>query len=287
METSLPTAARACEFCGRPLKRKRVTLFGKEKDVACFGSCDCDRAAEKLESFGPVWHETTKSDHRCPMCGCTMGLDGFTGYVSTCPQCGYECVFGSDRERVEADRAAERAMMRGSILADTGVPRLYWTVEPDYELAGRVMRGKGLYITGGNGTYKTLKAASVAMAFAELGKSVRFASSIRLLSDFKDTYGTSRSEDDVFEELNRCDLLVVDDLGKENQTSWASSMLYAVIDGRYGSAKPIVVTTNYSEDELAARLSGTFDESTAKAIVSRLCEMTEKMVLDGPDRRLQ
>lgn len=273
----------ACGFCGEPLKVIEVSLFGKAREVACYGSCGCEMSRQRLERLEPqekVRHPTT---HRCPMCGGSMAIWSFPGYVSACAWCGYECVFKSD-----LDARREEAMMLGKpLLEGTGVPRLFWDVEPDYARADEMVRGgKGLFITGGTGTAKSLTAAAVAKAYAERGCKVRFVSSVRLLTDFKDAYGTSKPEGVVFDELTGCDLLVIDDLGKENATSWAATMLYSVIDGRYGAMRPLVVTTNYTEGELVAKMAGAYDDTTARAMVSRIVEMTERLVLDGEDRRL-
>lgn len=287
MSDSASTTERLCEHCRQPLKVIRVQWFGKPREVACYGSCGCQRSRERLESFGPTVRASEATPHRCPMCGGTMRLDLFTGRVSDCPWCGYSCVFESDLEAWRETLGMERRIAEGGILAGTGVPELYWDVAPDYALADRIQAtGRGLYIVGGNGTYKTLTASAVAKAYAERGRSVRFASSIRLLSNFKDAYGGEKTEGQVFDELNGCDLLVIDDLGKENPTGWAASMLYQVIDGRYGSRRPVVVTTNYTGGALAARLAQAMDESTARALMSRLFEMTSEVVMDGPDRRL-
>lgn len=284
MNATASTTAK-CNFCGKPLVVREITLFGKHFSAPFYGSCGCDMSAERLESFGPVNPSPRPSGHRCPMCGGSMLLDGRTGYVSDCPDCGYSSVFRDDLAAHEAERRAEG---KSSPLEGTGVPRLYWDADPDYEMAQRIMEtGKGYFISGsGSGTNKTLTAARIAKAYAEVGRAVRFLRSNDLLNQFKDAYGSNRPESEVFDELNGCDLLVIDDMGKENGTSWATSMLYAVVDGRYGGMKPVVVTTNYSEGQLVAKLAEEFDDSTARAIVSRLVEMTEKVVLDGPDRRL-
>lgn len=283
MQQATPSTTADCPYCGVALKRKDVTIFGKARTVTCFGSCGCAKSAEKLAQFGSPSGPSV-SGHRCPTCGGSMTLDGRTGYVSDCPWCGYSCVFSSDLDAHNEGVAMSR---KSSVLEGTGVPELFWDVEPDEEMAARIAEtGVGLYVTGGNGTAKTLMAAAISKAYAEAGRKVRFASSVKMLSEFRDSYGGERSEADVFAELNGCDLLVVDDMGKENPTSWAATMLYAVIDGRYGSGRPVVVTTNYSEGELVARMAKASDESTARALMSRLMEMTEKVVLDGPDRRL-
>ena len=287
MSFSASTTARRCEFCGEELVTTEVVLFGVTREVTCYGSCGCQRSRERLESFGPLERTHSFSGHRCPKCGGSMNLDDATGYVSDCPWCGHSMVFKSDLDAYREGRRVERAVRSGGVLSGTGVPELFWDVEPDYSAADEIDdTGRGLYIRGGNGTAKTLMAAAIAKAYAERGKAVRFASSVKLLADFKDTYGTSKSEAEVFDDLNGCDLLVIDDMGKENPTSWAATMLYAVIDGRYGSKRPVVVTTNYTEGALAARLAQAMDESTARALMSRLFEMTREVVLDGPDRRL-
>lgn len=274
-----------CEFCGRTLSARTVTVLGKAVTAACYGSCGCDRSAEKLERMGPIHPHHEPSGHRCPKCGASMLLDGATGYVSDCPECGHSMVFAADlRDHLVEDSMARKR----SALEGTGCPRLYWDVAPDYERAAEIMRtGKGYFITGRNsGTCKTLEAAAIAKAYAESVKTVRFLNVTKLLTQFKDAYGNNRPESEVFDELESCDLLVIDDMGKENATSWASTILYAVIDGRYGEMKPVIVTSNYSEGELIAKLAETYDDSSARAIVSRMCEMTEKVVMDGPDRRL-
>lgn len=232
---------------------------------------------------------STRISHRCPACGHgPMSIDeGPRDYVSECPECGYTCVFKSDLVEHNAEARARRLRERGGALAAAGVPALFHDVEPDKELARRILEtGKGLYLQGGNGTYKTLKAASVAKAFVERGMAVRFVSSAMLMSGFRDAMGGGKTEERLYAELNGCELLVIDDLGKENPTTWASTLLFTVIDGRYGSGRwRVVVTSNYSKAALADRLAAGGDESAARAIVSRLFEMTEKIDLGNNDAR--
>jgi len=286
LQAILNTADRKCEFCGKPLYLTPVDFGGRVENVPSYGSCGCRRSKEKLDGFGPSGRAYLNTSHRCPICGGNMQLDAYSGRVSDCPWCGYSCVFSGDLgDYNDGIRLSHRA--KGNILEGTGVPELFWSVEPDGERADAIeSTGKGFYIVGGNGTAKTLMAAAIAKALAERGWNVRFAATTKMLSQFKDTYGSMKSELDVLDELCGCDLLVIDDLGKENPTSWASSMLYTVIDGRYGAKRPIVVTTNFHEDELIGRIARSSDESTAKAMVSRLHEMTDVVHMDGPDRRL-
>ena len=275
-----------CEYCDEPLDVKTVEIRGKRIGVPCFGSCGCYRSKEKLASFGQSGYNYSPTNHRCPVCGETMMLDGRLRVLSDCPRCGYSCVFSSDLNAVNVDRVMMRQESAGGILAGTGVPSKFWGVDPDLGRATKIeATGKGFFIVGGVGTAKTLMAASIAKALAERGWSVRFASTVKMLTEFKDSYGGERTEGEIFDELSKCDLLIIDDLGKENPTSWAASMLYTIIDNRYGENRAVIVTTNLEEDALAQRMAQASDISTAQAILSRLHEMTHKLVLGGPDRR--
>ena len=53
-----------------------------------------------------------------------------------------------------------------------------------------------------------------------------------------------------FEKLCSYQLLILDDFGMERDTSFALETVYDVIDGRYLSGKPLIVTTNLTLDEL-------------------------------------
>ena len=211
----------------------------------------------------------------CRACGgATHGEPFIGGVVTVCDECG-DCVVYSD------DCAASDPVSKARI------PERYRDVEPDFKAFEKIYRmGRGLYFQGPNGTGKTRAASAIALAFIARSKSVYFTSGSRTLSQLRDAMRSDEAEADVFAELTTPDLLVVDDLGKENQTAWAVSMIYMAIDDRYSTCKPVVITSNYSKRELVARLSQDGDRSAAEAIVSRLSEMTVKVEMGGEDRRL-
>lgn len=53
-------------------------------------------------------------------------------------------------------------------------------------------------------------------------------------------------------------LLVLDDLGVENPTDWASEQLYLILDARYDAQLPTILTSNRPANHLDERLVSRF-----------------------------
>lgn len=146
--------------------------------------------------------------------------------------------------------------------------------------------GEGLYFSGNNGTGKTHLAVAIALELINRGTPVICMTSIKLLQEIRRTYDKNRnvSEYEILQTYKEVDLLVIDDLGQENITEWSLTMLYDIINDRYERCLPTVVTTNLSDRELIKAWSRASDW-TARAIVSRLHEMTMGVTMNGRDRR--
>ncbi len=151
-----------------------------------------------------------------------------------------------------------------------GIPLKYLARESDlHGHAAEVYGGKSLYVWGPNGTGKSTFAANLSRALVNMGRTVLFRNSKLLTEEIKGTF--SGDADGILERCYGVDVLVIDDLGKEQPTDYSLSMLYAVIEARYGDMKPVVVTSNHRRGQLVERWAPV-DESTARAIASRLCE---------------
>ena len=117
-------------------------------------------------------------------------------------------------------------------------------------------RGDGLYIEGTNGTGKTHLAAAIALQLIHEGVPVICKTSSDLLLDIKKSFdGDGARESDVLDIYKKVDLLIIDDLGKEQCSDWSMSTLYSILNDRYEDMKPTIVTTNYSESGLIAALT--------------------------------
>ena len=50
--------------------------------------------------------------------------------------------------------------------------------------------------------------------------------------------------------LGDYDLLIIDDLGVERSTEYSMEQMFSIVDSRYRSGRPLIVTTNLKLDEL-------------------------------------
>lgn len=77
-----------------------------------------------------------------------------------------------------------------------------------------------------------------------------------------------------------------EDLGKEQCTDWSVSTLYSILNDRYEDMKPTIITTNYNADELVRALTPKGGDGTkARAIISRLREVSTVITMAWPDYR--
>ena len=94
---------------------------------------------------------------------------------------------------------------------------------------------------------------------------VRITNFARILNELSSCF-SGRNE--VVDKLCRYPLLIIDDFGMERGTEYALEQIYNIVDSRYRSRKPLIVTTNLTLDEIR------HPQDTAHArIYDRLLEM--------------
>ena len=106
-----------------------------------------------------------------------------------------------------------------------------------------------LLFSGSPGCGKTFLSCLIGMELIRKGNFVLYTSLQDMLDVFEgEKFGRDKNADtDIFLE---CDLLIIDDLGAEFQSSFSSSCLYHVINSRINTKKPFIISTNYSVGEI-------------------------------------
>ena len=194
------------------------------------------------------------------------------------------------RHYLEDRYGKEEAARREKALSRAGIPRRYWAAEADRpEFAEYIASfagngGAGLYIHGGVGAGKTHAASAMARLFAEAGYDVAFTTAKGMLERVKATFDEGGTEAAVAR-YAKCDVLVLDDLGKEDATEWSVGTVFSVLDARYEDMRPTIVTSNYAPGALADRLARRGERVTAEAIASRISQTCRPVYLGGRDRR--
>lgn len=103
--------------------------------------------------------------------------------------------------------------------------------------------GKGLLLYGNVGTGKTFVAAAIANALVDKGVPVMVTNFARISNKLQESFEGKQA---YLDSLNRFDLLVIDDLATERRTEYMQEIVFNVIDERYRSGLPMIITTNLS-----------------------------------------
>lgn len=198
------------------------------------------------------------------------------------------------REKQEAEEKERRHIEKVQRLKLTGFTdwaMQNWTFEqdngqnPQMQVARRyvehwqTMREKnvGLLIWGGVGTGKSYMAGCIANALMEQEVAICMTNFARILNELNSSFS---GRNDVVDRLCGHPLLIIDDFGMERGTEYALEQIYNIVDSRYRSRKPLIVTTNLTLEELKN------PQSTAYArIYDRLLEMCTPIACVGTSMR--
>lgn len=236
-----------CDVCGEPLEAELPeeikALFPNKKTRPRM--CRCDR--EKYESEEKAEKEQL-AKNRIEM----IRKEGLYSQL-------YEsCTFEKD------DRRDERA---------SHIARNYVSHFPEYSEGNA-----GLMFWGGVGTGKSYLAACIANALIDKRCTVIMAPLQDIVADMTANYNADR--DTILSRVENCDLLILDDLGVERGTDYMYEHVYDLINARYLSKKPMIVTTNLSPQQLES------DPDIRKVrIYDRIKENCQPIKVAGESRR--
>lgn len=259
-----------CKYCGKTLYYECVVLMGQAM----------------------IWNLEK------PRCDCEKAVAFWKGWDAK-----------QEKIKKEKELAEEQELRKQkieSILGKSGIKKRYLSRTIDsfsvtaenkrsFEVATDYIKnfreyftqGKGLYLEGPCGTGKTHLAIAIALAIINTGVPVICKTSIDILGDIKRCYerNSEVTEEEVLEAYKSVDLLIIDDLGKEQTTEWSVPVLYSILNERYEALLPTIITTNYNTTALAEKLSAKGDAETATAIISRFVESSKRVTMSWADYR--
>ena len=168
--------------------------------------------------------------------------------------------------RLKAEGFSDTAMLNWTFENDNGhSPQMHHAHR--YVEQWQTMRSEnlGLLLWGGVGTGKSFLAGCIANALMELEVPVRMTNFARIMNELNSSFSGRNA---VVDRLCRYPLLIIDDFGMERGTEYALEQVYNIVDSRYRSQKPLIVTTNLTLDEIR------HPQDTAHArIYDRILEM--------------
>ena len=208
--------------------------------------------------------------------------------------------FGRKMSEKHVDKANCRKVGRRltkSMLVRMGIPRRFWTAEYGEIHEGSRQRldpflkgikralsaGYGMVLWGNNGVGKTATASVCMKEARRVGKTAYFITMSRLIEDSirRTMYNESLL---VIDRCRQVDLLVVDDVGKENvdftkEKDTTEAMFEDLIRERNSNRRSSIVTTNLSPDNVIKRYGASFGRM--------LQESTPFIEIEGESKRLE
>ena len=206
-----------------------------------------------------------------------------------------------DRKRIEEEKEFHRISML-HILTDEcfhTVPKLKYTrfndnTDPntkEYKVAKKYVEkfelmqkeNIGLLFHGNVGSGKTHLASCIANEIIQrYNTRVKFRNIPQIINDIEKG-GFKLDKNEYIHSFCRTPLLILDDFGIERKTDYSLELLYQIINARYESRMPTIISTNVSINTL----NDENVELQLRRIYSRIMEMCTPIAITGDDRRLE
>lgn len=206
------------------------------------------------------------------------------------------CKCSVERNKREAEEQRKRARMQYlDGMRRTGFPDAEmrkWTFRNDdggnskiIEIARKYVenfdamrsQGTGLLLYGNVGCGKSFAAACIANALIDRGTPCMMTNFSRIINRLQESFDGRQK---YIDNLSRFDLLVIDDMAVERNSEYVWENIMNIVDSRYRSGLPLIVTTNLTIGELADP-----SDIRRQRVYSRLKEMCVPIEVTGADRR--
>lgn len=237
-----------CGNCHTPMQKKLVIPIPGLNDRIVRVMCDCEKAVEKRKAQ----EEQLRNDRRI--------IESLRN-ESMIDEKFIDSTFNNFIQREDNSRQLK-------------ICRKY--VDTFDEM---LKKNQGLMFCGNPGTGKSYAAACIANALIDMKVPVTMISFVKLISEIQKNKD-GNDEETIVGKLNRVKLLILDDLGAERATDYALERVLNIIDSRYRSKKPMILTTNLSLKQMQQT-----DDIRYARIYDRVFEMCYPVEFKGPSWR--
>jgi DNA replication protein DnaC len=184
------------------------------------------------------------------------------------------------RERQAANRNKAYAKQRPAKYADTS----YATLTEHQTHGGKIERWwdagpRAVVLAGPARTGKTTAAYAITNDVHQRG----IWTVVRTAADLSAALKPDSGEPLAYQHAVECDLLLIDDLGRERVTDWWLEQLQRIIDARCANGRRLITTTNHGVNATA-----TYDDLAERygyPVVERLIDDGTVLFFDGPAMR--
>lgn len=194
-----------------------------------------------------------------------------------------------ERERMNTIRSLKASGLQDPMLKDYTFEHDYST-DPVMDKAHKYVErwhacyenNIGLLLFGPVGTGKTFFAGCIANALLDQCVPVLMTNFSKIINTLSGMYNEDKNA--YIESLSSYDLLIIDDLGIERNTEYVLEQIYSIIDARYRSRKPMIITTNLGLNDM--KNAAAADIRYAR-IYDRILEICQPIPFTGKNYRLE
>jgi DNA replication protein DnaC len=136
-----------------------------------------------------------------------------------------------------------------------------------------------LFFSGNPGIGKTFLSHCIAKDLLDKAKTVIYQTAPNLIELIRNIKFNDNLDNDLLNDFTDCDLLILDDLGTEQNNSFSQTELFNVINGRIIKNKKTIISTNILIEEL--------DNYYPKRITSRILGLYHLYEFYGDDIRIK